>query len=305
LLPYLGKRILHSALSLFGLILAIFFLARLTGDPSALYLPLEAGDEARKAFAERHGFDDPIIVQFGRFVREVVHFDFGESLRHSRPALEVVLQAFPTTLRLAAFTMVIAIAIAVVTGSLAASKPGGIFDRVATTLSLIGASAPNFWTAIVGILVFAVWLRILPTSGMGGPSYWVLPVAILVLRPAGIITQVVRGSMISALSSGYVKTARAKGVPRARVIFVHGLRNALLPAITVAGDQAAGIINGAVVVETVFGFSGIGSLLMDSLTYRDFTVLQAGVMFTATVVFAMNIVIDIAYAVLDPRIRYA
>jgi peptide/nickel transport system permease protein len=153
-------------------------------------------------------------------------------------------------------------------------------------------------------LVFAVGLHWLPTSGTGGPSYWVLPIAVLVLRPCGLIAQVVRGSMISALSSAYVKTARAKGAKSRAIIFVHALRNAMLPVITVAGDQAAGIINGAVVVETVFGFPGIGKLLIDAITYRDFAVLQAAVLVTAVAIFALNIAIDIGYALLDPRIRH-
>jgi peptide/nickel transport system permease protein len=301
-LQYLGKRIFHSILSLIGLVVLVFFLARLTGDPAILYLPLESGPEVRQEFAERHGFNDPVIVQFGHFVRDMVHLDFGQSLRQSQPALDVVLAAFPTTLKLAGITMAIAIAIAILTGSLAAWRPGGIFDQTASTLSLLGASAPNFWTAIVGILVFAVALGVLPTSGMGSPKYWVLPVAVLLLRPVGVITQVVRGSMISALSSAYVKTARAKGVATRRLIFVHALRNAMLPVITVAGDQAASIINGAVIVETIFGFAGVGNLMIDSLTYRDFAVLQVCVLFTALAVFILNIVIDVAYAVLDPRV---
>jgi peptide/nickel transport system permease protein len=301
-LRYLGKRILHSALSIFGLVILVFILARLTGDPSNLYLPVESSAQTRFEFNQRHGFNDPVIVQFGRFIRDAAHLDFGESMRQGRPALDVVVAAFPTTLKLAGITMAISLVIAIVTGSLAAWRPGGIFDRIATTLSLLGASAPSFWIAIVGILLFAVALHLLPTSGMGGPRYWVMPVAVLVLRPVGVIAQVVRGSMITALSSAYVKTARAKGVATRRLIFVHALRNAMLPVITVAGDQAASIINGAVVVETIFGFLGVGNLLMDSLTYRDFAVLQLCVLFTATAVFLLNVCIDVLYVLLDPRV---
>lgn len=301
---YLGKRIGQSALSMIGLIVLVFFLARLTGDPSALYLPIDATAEIRAEFAAQHGFDQPALVQFGSFLENISRGDFGESLRQARPALTVVLEAFPTTLTLAAFTMAIALSIAILTGALAAWRPGGFFDRITSILSLLSASAPNFWIAIVGILVFAVGLHWLPTSGTGGPSYWVLPIAVLVLRPCGLIAQVVRGSMISALSSAYVKTARAKGAKSRAIIFVHALRNAMLPVITVAGDQAAGIINGAVVVETVFGFPGIGKLLIDAITYRDFAVLQAAVLVTAVAIFALNIAIDLGYALLDPRIRH-
>lgn len=298
------KRTLQSLLSLVGLIILVFFLARLTGDPSALYLPIDASPESRRDFAAQNGFDQPAIVQFGRFLAGLIHFDFGNSLRQSRPALTVVLDAFPVTLALAGLSMSIALLLAIVIGSLAAWRPNSVFDRSANFLALIGASAPNFWIAMVGILVFAVWLRLVPTSGMGGPSYWILPVAVLVLRPLGLIAQVVRGSMISALSSAYVKTARAKGVRSRSIIFVHALRNAMLPVITVAGDQAAGIINGAVIVETIFGFAGVGKLLIDSITYRDFAVLQAAVLVTAVAILVMNIIIDLAYAALDPRIRF-
>ena len=298
------KRTWQSLLSLVGLIVLVFFLARLTGDPSALYLPIDASPESRQEFAAQNGFDQPVIVQFVRFLAGLTQFDFGTSLRQSRPALTVVLDAFPVTLALAVLSMSTALVLAILIGSLAAWRPNGLFDRIANFLALIGASAPNFWIAMVGILVFAVWLRLVPTSGMGGPIYWILPVAVLVLRPLGLIAQVVRGSMMSALSSAYVKTARAKGVHNRSIIFVHALRNAMLPVITVAGDQAAGIINGAVIVETIFGFSGIGKLLIDSITYRDFAVLQAAVLITAVAILVMNIIIDLAYAALDPRIRF-
>jgi peptide/nickel transport system permease protein len=301
---YIGRRSLHSVFSLIGLIILVFFLARLTGDPTNLFLPIDASVEAREAFAERHGFNDPLIVQFGRFVEGLTQGDFGESIRQRRPALEVVLEAFPTTLLLAFLAMSIVISLALVIGALAAYQPGGLFDRLSSILSLSGASAPDFWVAIMAILLFAVALGWLPTSGTGTPWHWVLPVAILVIRPFGLLVQVVRGAMITALSSAYVKTARAKGVRERVVIFVHALRNAMLPVITVAGDQATAIVNGAVVVETIFGFPGIGKLMIDSVLQRDFAVVQAAVLVTAIAIFLMNILIDIAYAMLDPRIRH-
>ena len=301
---YLTRRSLHSLLSLGGLIVLVFFLARLTGDPTNLYLPLDASLEARAEFAEKHGFNDPLIEQFGRFLGDLARFDFGESIRKARPALEVVLEAFPTTLRLAGFTMVIAVTLAVVVGALAAYRPGGAFDRTASVISLAGASAPDFWVAITGILLFAVTLGWLPTSGTGTPWHWVMPLAVLLIRPFGLLVQVVRGAMIGALSSPYVKTARAKGVKERTIIFVHTLRNAMVPVVTVAGDQAAGIINGAVIVETVFGFPGVGKLMIDSIVQRDFAIIQASIAVTALAILVMNILIDVAYAVLDPRIRH-
>lgn len=301
---FLAKRATASAVSLIILIALVFFLSRLTGDPTQLYLPVDASLEARENFRNLHGLNDPLMVQFGRYVGDLVTLDFGDSIRKSRPALDVVLEAFTWTLTLAVLTMLLVSGAAIVLGSLAAFNAGGVFDRIATFFSLIGASAPDFWIAIVAIVVFSVNLGWLPTSGTGTIWHWILPVAVLFIRPFGLILQVVRGSMISALSSAYVKTAKAKGVRPRPVIFVHALRNGMLPVITVIGDQAAGMLNGAVVVETIFGFPGVGKLMIDSILQRDFAVVLAAIMVTAVAIFLMNILIDIAYAVLDPRIRY-
>jgi peptide/nickel transport system permease protein len=216
-----------------------------------------------------------------------------------------VLDAIPVTLWLAAVTMVLALGGAILVGSLAARHPGGAFDRIASIASLAGASAPDFWIAISAILLFAVTLGWLPTSGMGGPVTWILPVAVLVIRPFGILVQVVRNTMVGVLSAPYVKTARAKGIRERPIIFVHALRNAMLPVITVAGDQAAGIINGAVIVETIFGWPGVGKLMIDAIIQRDFAIIQASIFVTASLIFVLNILIDLAYAVLDPRVRHA
>ncbi|MBX2884344.1 MAG: ABC transporter permease [Granulosicoccus sp.] len=301
---FLLRRALYSLLSLAGLLILVFFLARLTGDPGHLYLPLDSTLEARQAFTEKHGFDDPVYVQFGRYVVDLFQGDLGQSLRKQRPALEIVLEAIPVTLTLAAIAMSIAVFGAILVGAIAAYRPGGIFDRVASISSLVSASAPDFWIAITAIIVFSVSLQWLPTSGMGGPIYWIMPVAVLVIRPFGLLVQVVRSSMLTVFSSAYIKTARAKGVSETSVIYVHALRNAMLPVITVAGDQAAAIANGAVIVETIFGWPGIGKLMIDSIVQRDFAVIQAAILVTALVILCINIVVDLAYAVLDPRIRH-
>ncbi|MEH6773164.1 MAG: ABC transporter permease [Cereibacter changlensis] len=301
---FIGKRAVASAISLVGLVIMVFFLSRLTGDPADLYLPVDASHQAREQFREINGLNDPLMVQFGRYVADLAVLDFGNSIRQSRPAIDVVLAGFAWTLWLACVTMLLVTFAAIVIGSLAAFRVGGVFDRIATFFSLIGASAPDFWLAIVAIVVFAVNLRWLPTSGTGTIWHWVLPVSVLFVRPFGLILQVVRGSMIGVLSSAYVKTARAKGVSNRPIIFVHGLRNGMLPVITVIGDQAAGILNGAVVVETIFGFPGIGKLMIDSILQRDFNVVLAAIMVSALAIFLMNLLIDLAYALLDPRIRY-
>ncbi|SNT33985.1 ABC transporter permease [Antarctobacter heliothermus] len=301
---FLGKRAVASAISLVGLVILVFFLSRLTGDPTDLFLPEHASQEARDKFRAIHGLDRPLIIQFFSYVGDLLRFDFGESVRRSEPAIDSVLRGFAWTLQLGAVTMSLVTVAAIVVGSLAAFHVGGFFDRVATFFSLIGASAPDFWIAIVAIVLFSVNLGWLPTSGTGTFWHWVMPVSVLFIRPFGLILQVVRGSMIAALNSAYVKTARAKGVKNRPIIFVHALRNALLPVITVLGDQTAAILNGAVVVETIFGFPGIGKLMIDSILQRDFNVILAAIMVTAFAIFLMNVLIDILYTVLDPRIRY-
>lgn len=301
---YLGTRIIHSSIALIGLFLAVFFLVRLTGDPTNLYLPIDASLQTRQEFAHKHGFDRPAIEQFADFLKNAAHGDMGYSLRKQRPAMDMVLEAYPTTLALAGVALSIALTFAVIVGALAAYRPMGVFDRISSITSLMSASAPDFWIAIMSILVFAVSLRWLPTSGYGNFPYWIMPVSVVLLRPFGLLIQVVRASMLSALSSAYVKTARAKGISEASVVFFHALRNSGLSIVTVAGDLTVGLINGLVIVETVFGWPGVGKLMIDAVTQRDFPTVQATVIVTATAIFLLNIVIDLLYVALDPRIRH-
>ena len=301
---YVFRRSAQSLIAVAGLLVLVFFLSRLTGDPAYLYLPLDSTEAQRQAFNELNGFNDPFYVQFGRYLADLAQLDFGTALSRNRPAMEVTLEAFPETLKLAAIAMTLAIVGALVVGSLAAAKPNGFFDRLSTTVSLAGASAPDFWIAIVAILIFSVSLGLLPTSGTGTPLHWIMPIAVLMLRPFGLLTQVVRGSMMGVLTSPFVKTARAKGVSRRKIIFVHALRNAMLPVATVAGDLTATLINGAVVIETIFGWPGIGKLMIDAILRRDFALIQSTVLVTAVAIFVLNIAIDLVYAALDPRIRH-
>lgn len=300
---YILRRGVQSLLAFAFLLVLVFFLARMTGDPTNLFLPVDAPMDQRIAFAERHGFNAPLYVQFGRYLYDMLHFDFGESIFQGRPAMDAALEAFPVTLKLAAVTMALALFFSILIGSLSAFRLGGVFDRVASMLTIAGASAPDFWIAIVAILVFSVSLGLLPTSGMGSFWHWILPVGVLLIRPLGLMTQVVRASMIGALASSYVKTARAKGADDRRIIFLHALRNSLVTVVTVAGDQASALINGAVVIETVFGWPGIGNLMITAIKQRDFAVLQACILLTAFAIFVMNILIDFAYTQIDPRVR--
>lgn len=305
MLRYIGKRALQSAFGLIVLVIAVFFLARLTGDPAKLLLPINADQAMIDEFRAREGLDRPLIEQFGVYVGNILQGDFGTSLRRHRPALDMVLEAYPVTLKLAFTAMAIVLVSASIVGAFAARRPGSAMDRGVTVSSLLSASVPDFWVAITAVLIFSVTLRWLPTSGYGAdPRYWILPLGVLVLRPFGMLVQVVRASMISTLSSAYVRTARIKGMSEGRVVYVHALRNAFLPIITVAADQTVGMINGLVIIETIFGFPGIGKLMIDAVLARDFPVVQASILVTAIAIFTLFILVDLAYVALDPRIRH-
>ena len=302
---YVVSRLGQSLVSLVGLVILVFFMIRLTGNPADLYLPDDVSAEARQRFIDLHDLDAPLHVQFANFVRDLLSLDLGTSIRQSRPAIEIVLEAYPVSLALAGISMGLALGLAILLGVWAAVRPTGAVDRTISVLSLAGASAPNFWVALTLISVFAVWLRLVPTSGIGGWEHWVLPVAVLVLRPLGLLSQVVREAVIRALGAPYIRTARAKGVPGRSILYVHALRNASLPILTMAGNQAVGFINGSVIIETIFGFPGVGKLIIDAIVQRDFAVVQAAVIVTAMAIFLLNILIDLSYALLDPRIRHA
>lgn len=303
MLSLVGKRLIESLLSLLVLVCAVFVVARLTGDPATLYLPLDATAEMRAEFNQLHGFDQPLYVQFVNFLGDLLRLDFGESLRRNDTALNLVLEAYPATLALAGITVVVALAIGTLLGCLAALTPGSVADRAASGVAIAAASMPEFWLALTGIIVFAVTLNWLPTSGFSTPWHWILPVAVLSARPVGSLTQVVRGSMVAVLSSPYIEAARGRGVGPKRILFLHALRNAAIPAITVLGIQIAHVLNGAVVVEAIFGWPGIGRLMISSILNRDFAVVQAAVVVIALGILALNVVIDILYGLIDPRIR--
>lgn len=301
---FVRRRMYTSALPLIIVLLGVFLLARLTGDPTNLYLPESATEEQRAEFAAANGFNDPLITQLLDYFKGVIHLDFGASLRTGESAAEMALRAFPATLQLALTTMLLAIVGAIVIGCWAAYRPNSLADRFSSLLSMTAASIPDFWFAITGVWLFAVLLGWLPTSGTdAGMLSWILPIATLMIRPLGVLTQVVRGAMVSALSAPYVRLARSKGAGDFRIVTHHALRNAAAPALTVAGDLAVGLINGAVVVEAIFGWPGIGKLMIDAILQRDFAVLQAAVLLTAVSIFLLNIFSDACYALLDARVR--
>jgi peptide/nickel transport system permease protein len=300
---FLLRRLPPSIIALVGVVVVVFFLGRLTGTPALLYLPQGASKQMIDQFNDSHGFNRPIWAQFVTFVNNAIHLNFGESIWQQRPAMTAVTSVFGQTLLLAVVAMTLSLTLAVVLGCVAAARRFKFIDKFITLTSLTTASIPDFWFALVGVLILAVHLRLVPTSGQSDLSSWVLPVLTLALAPIGVLTQVVRGAMIEALSSGYVQNARARGFSRRRLVYRHALRNAALPIISVAGDRAAGMVNGAIIVGTVFAWPGIGTVLVGAVLNRDFAVIQAGVFVIGVAIIILNVLVDLTYALADPRVR--
>lgn len=264
----------------------------------------EATDEQVQALREELGLTDPIHVQFGRFIGDVARGSFGDSLWQRVPALPLVLNRIPATLYLVAVTLAIAIPLAVVMGIISATRPRSLIDRIVTVISLAGVSIADFWLGLMLIIVVAVNFGLLPTSGYGGIEYVILPALTLSVRPIGRISQVVRSAMLDVMNKGYITTARAKGLNERVVVYYHSLKNAAIPTLTMVGDEASVILNGAVVIETVFGWPGVGSLLIQAIEQRDLPLVEAAVVMIALMIILVNLLIDLAYTLLDPRIRY-
>ena len=274
------------------------------GDPARLMLRPEATEEQVQALRESLGLNAPLHVQFGEYMIGIFQGDFGESLWQRVPALPIVIDRIPATLYLAGVTLLIAVPLAVILGIVSAVKPRSIADRIVTVISLTGVSTADFWLGLMLILFFAVQLGWLPTSGYGGPEFVILPAIALAVRPIGRISQVVRSAMIDEMSKGYVTTARAKGLRQRVVIFVHVLKNAAIPVVTLAGDEASVMLNGAVVIETVFGWPGVGVLVIQAIERRDLPVIEASVMAIAVMIVTVNLLVDLTYTLIDPRVRY-
>lgn len=279
-------------------------MTHLVGDPASLMLRPEATEEQRQAIRERLGLNDPIQVQFSRFIGGVVTGDFGDSIWQRVPALPVVLDRLPATLYLASTTLLLAVPLAIVLGIISAIRPGTVIDRIVTVVALGGVSTADFWLGLMLILLFAVRLGWLPTSGYGGVQYVVLPALALAFRPLGRISQVVRSAMLDQFGQPYVTTARAKGLTERVIVYLHTLKNAAIPIATLVGDEAASLLNGAVVIETVFGWPGVGILLIEAIERRDLPLIEASVFVIAVMIVTVNLLVDVVYTFLDPRVRY-
>lgn len=302
---YIAARLATAILVIFGVSIISFLLTFLTGDPAEIMLPPGATAQQIAHFRAEWGFDDPLPAQYWRFLRRAVQGDFGISLRHGQSSLPLIAARLPATLQLTVTAMLLAIVLAVPLGVLAATHRGGKLDVLAMAVSLLGQSVPNFWLAIMMILLFAVSWGLLPTSGRGGLAHVVMPAAAIAINLMALLTRLVRTTMIEVLAEDYVRTGRGKGLRELAVVTRHALPNALIPLVTVVGLQFGYILGGAVVIETVFTWPGVGLFTIQAILNRDYPVVQASVFILATAVVLLNLAVDLLYVWLDPRIRVA
>ena len=303
MIGYLIHRLGHAVAVLIGVVSVTFLLLHLAGDPLAGLAPPGAPPEVEAQIRRAHGLDRPLAAQYLAFVGKAMRGDFGESWRQGRPALQAVLERLPATLALT----VAAVALAAVTGCalgiVAAARPGSWWDGLARLGALFGQAIPAFWLGTMLILLFAVDLRWLPSSGMDGPAGIILPALSLAAYPAAALTRLVRAAMIETLAADYIRTARAKGLSRAQILIGHAFRNAALPALAFAGLQAGFLFGGAVIVEGVFAYPGIGALALDAVFTRDIPLVEAFVWVVAILILLINTGTGLIAAAIDPRLR--
>jgi len=301
---FIFRRLGYAVISLFLLSVTIFLLVRVTGDPTVLLVEPGASRADIEALRTELGLDRSLAVQYLGFVRDVLRGDFGRSFYYRTPVLELYLSRLPNSLILALTAMAFSLILGIPTGILAAVRVGGWWDSAGKVFSLLGLSMPSFWTGLLMILFFSVYLGWLPSSGAGSILHVLMPAFALGWYFAAAHMRLTRSSMLEVLGSEYVKLARLKGLPEALVIGKHAFKNALIPVLTLAGINLVLMINVAVVVETVFAWPGVGRLLYEGIAFRDFPVVQASVVLGGSMNVVVNVVVDILYAVIDPRIRY-
>lgn len=302
---YIAKRLLHAVLVLLAVLVVVWVVVTQLGDPARLILPPSASEQLYLDTREAMGLNEPILVQFWNSFSGWVVGDFGDSVWQNVPALGLVLQRLPATLALTALTLIFAVPLALALGILSALHPGSILDRVLTTISLAGVSIADFWLGLMLILIFGVQLGWLPTSGYGGIEYAILPALALAFRPLGRLAQVARSTLVEEMQKPYIVTMRAQGMPEGMIVRRHALKNSLIPIITVGGDELASFLNGAVVIEMIFAWPGVGSLFIQAIERRDLPLVLACVFVIATLVIAVNLIIDLSYAWIDPRATLA
>ncbi len=302
MLSLVARRLVRLVIVLAGVSLVTFAILQVSGDPIALMMP-EAPEADRAALRQAMGFNDPLAVQFGRFVGNIVRGDFGQSFFHREPALPLVLDRMPTTLLLTVFAMGVSLALAIPIGIVSAVRRNSLFDHGATLVVFLGTSMPVFWTGIMLILLFAVHFRVLPVSGWESWAALVLPAITLATFSTPLLLRIVRSGMLEVIGLDYVRTARAKGVSEWLVICRHALTNAALPLVTVAGLQFGLLLGGAIITETVFAVPGLGRLIVGAIRQLDFPIVQAGVFVLALIVVLVNFTVDLLYLYLNPQIR--
>lgn len=300
---YVLRRVGQTLLTLLLLTLLIFALARMTGDPTPLVMPSEATAADRAFFRAHYGLDQPLPVQYFVFLGNVVRGDFGVSFRYREPAFGLVLQALGPTLQLTGVALLVAIAIGMPLGIQAAVRPTGWFAVLVRLYASLGQAMPTFWVGLMLIALFAITLRLLPSSGYGTAANFVLPSAALGFYASASITLLTWANMREALRSDFVQMERVLGIPQWRIVLKHALRNAALPIVTFLGLQLGLLLSGAVVTERVFSWPGIGQLVVDAILNRDYPVVQATVLVTGVLFMTINLIIDLLYAALDPRFR--
>lgn len=302
---FIAIRVLQSLLALWVMSLIVFGLARISGDPLDVMLPIEAMPEDYERLSKYWGLDQPITTQYAVFIKKALKGDFGDSLKYQgKSAMGLVTERLPATLELAGFALLISVILALPIGVLAAVAKGSNWDTAAKIVALLGQSLPAFWLGIVLMWIFAVMLDWLPSSGRGGLKHLILPAITLGWFQVAVIMRLVRSSMLEVLDSEFVKLARVKGIPEWKVVWKHCLRNASIAPLTVFAIIAGSLLTGSVVTETVFTWPGVGLLVVDAVRARDFQVVQAVVIMFAGIFILCNLLVDITYAYLDPRIRY-
>ena len=303
---YIIRRVFQAIFTLLALSLAVFLAVHSTGDPALYLIGVEGEGEKEhyEALKKEMGLDRPIMVQYGHFLSRVIRADFGKSTINQKPARESLFERFPATVQLAAAAFALEVIVGVALGILSAVKRDSLIDLFGKFFAVIGIATPNFWVAIMLILLFGAILGWLPTFGRGGPEHLILPAFVLGTAGMAGMTRLVRSSMLDVLDSEYVKFARVKGLPERLVIYKHALKNAAIPALTFGGLSLAGLLNGSVVIEVVFAWPGIGRLLLEGIQRRDFPVVEAAVLAAGTLYIVSALVVDILYVYINPRIRY-
>ena len=307
---YIIRRLFQSLIVLNAVLLIVFFMLQITGDPAAVLMPLDATQEDLARFRRDMGFDQPLPVQYYNFLfghgrsKGVLRGDFGFSFRHEVPAMGLVWAHFPATVQLALVALLIALVLAIPAGILSATFRNTWLDHWSSVGSMFGQSMPEFWLGLMLIIVFAVKLHVLPTSGYEGPQYIILPALTAGLYATARIMRVMRSQMLEVLGLDYVRTARAKGLAETVVVMRHALKNASIPVVTIVGIELGFLLGGTVVVEAVFAWPGVGFLVVDAINNQDYPVVQAAVALLAFNFVGVNLAVDLLYAWLDPRISY-